>query len=81
MTGFYVFAEYWNADWNLFKEKTKTKSRRFAKFKDCRQISLLILSKFVMRCAIWYHLYNLKNVKNTHGGVLILVKLHISKSA
>ena len=25
-----------------------------------------------MRCAIWYHLYNLKNVKNTHGGVLIL---------
>ena len=28
-----------------------------------------------MRCAIWYCLYNLKNVKNTHGGVLILVKL------
>ena len=28
-----------------------------------------------MFCAIWYHLYNLKNVKNTHGGVLILVKL------
>ena len=21
-----------------------------------------------MCCAIWYHLYNLKNVKNTHGG-------------
>ena len=30
---------------------------------------------YVMRCAIWYHLYNSKNVKNTHGGVLILVKL------
>ena len=28
-----------------------------------------------MCCAIWYHLYNLKNVKKTHGGVLILVKL------
>ena len=28
-----------------------------------------------MRYAIWYHLYNLKNVKNTHGGVLLLVKL------
>ena len=28
-----------------------------------------------MRCAIWYNLYNLKNVKNTHGGVLLLVKL------
>ena len=26
-----------------------------------------------MRCAIWYHLYNLKNVKNTHRGVLLLV--------
>ena len=29
----------------------------------------------VMFCAIWYYLYNLKNVKNTHGGVLLLVKL------
>ena len=28
-----------------------------------------------MRCAIWYHLYNSKNVKNTHGGVLLLEKL------
>ena len=28
-----------------------------------------------MRYAIWYHLYNFKNVKHTHGGVLILVKL------
>ena len=26
-------------------------------------------------CAIWYHLYNLKNVKNTHGGVLLLVNV------
>ena len=23
----------------------------------------------VVRCAILYHLFNLKNVKNTHGGV------------
>ena len=29
----------------------------------------------VVRCAIWYHLYNLKNVKNSHGRVLLLVKL------
>ena len=29
----------------------------------------------VMRCTIWYHLYYSKNVKNTHGGVLLLVKL------
>ena len=31
-----------------------------------------------MRCAIWYHLHNLKNMKNTHGGVLYLVKLQAS---
>ena len=30
---------------------------------------------YVVHCAIWYHLYNFKNVRNTHGGVLILVKL------
>ena len=28
-----------------------------------------------MHCRIWYHLYNLKNMKNTHGRVLLLVKL------
>ena len=31
------------------------------------------IRKYVMRCTIWYHLYNLKNVKNNLGGVLILV--------
>ena len=25
-------------------------------------------------CAIWHHLYDLKNVKNTYVGVLLLVK-------
>ena len=30
---------------------------------------------YEMLCVIWYHLYNLKNIKNTHGGVLLLVKL------
>ena len=28
-----------------------------------------------MFCAIRYHLYNLKNMKNTHGRVLFLVTL------
>ena len=37
-------------------------------------VSILVLS-YVVRCAIWYHLYNLKDVKNTHGSVLVLVKL------
>ena len=36
---------------------------------------LKLLFQYVMRCAICYHLYNLKNVKKTHGGVLLLVKL------
>ena len=31
----------------------------------------------VMRCVVCYHLYNLKNVKNTHGGVLLLVKVRL----
>ena len=29
----------------------------------------------IMCCANWCHLYNLKNVKNTHGGVLLKVTL------
>ena len=29
--------------------------------------------RYVMFCAIWYYLCNLKNVQNTHGGVLLLV--------
>ena len=28
-----------------------------------------------MRCAIQYHVHNLKNAKNTYGGKLLLVKL------
>ena len=38
-------------------------------------ILVLILRISVMFSAIWYHLYNLKNVKNTPGEVLLLVKL------
>ena len=40
-----------------------------------RPVALIGLKRtyrYVVRCAIWYHLYNLKNVKNTHGGVLNL---------
>ena len=29
---------------------------------------------YVMHCAVWYHLYDLKNVKNTHKRVLLLAK-------
>ena len=38
-------------------------------------ITLVCLSIYVMPCEIWYHLYNLINVKNTYGEVLLLVKL------
>ena len=33
---------------------------------------------YVMLYAIWYHLKNFKNVKNTHGRVLLVVKLQAS---
>ena len=29
----------------------------------------------LMRCVIWHHFYNLKNVKNIHEGLLLLVQL------
>ena len=31
----------------------------------------------LMHCTIWYHLYYFKNVKDTHGGVLLLVRLQL----
>ena len=43
-----------------------------------KDIAVQCKNLYVVRCAIWYHLYNLKNVKNTHGGVLILVKLKLT---
>ena len=53
--------------------------------KDSRCKSPIKLNKthsetYMWCVAIWYHLYNLKNVKNTLGGLLILVKLHASAS-
>ena len=44
----------------------------------CRMLTWNSKSVYVVRCAIWYHWYNLKNVKNTNGGVLLLVKLQDS---
>ena len=41
----------------------------------CENLEVFSSNTNVVRCAIWYHLQNFKNVKNTHGGVLILVKL------
>ena len=38
-------------------------------------MSVYFRRKYVIFCAIWYHFYKVKNVKNTHGGVALLVKL------
>ena len=36
---------------------------------------------FIAKCGtFWYHLYNLKNAKNTHGGVLILEKWRLQSA-
>ena len=32
----------------------------------------------VLRCAIWYYLLNLKGVKSTPRGMLLLVKLQVT---
>ena len=32
---------------------------------------------YVMVCAVWNYLHDLKNVKNTHGGMILKVKLQI----
>ena len=39
-------------------------------------LHILYDTPYVMFCGISHHFCNLKNVKNTHGGVLLLVKLH-----
>ena len=44
-------------------------------FKSVNRLKVDYIGGYMVHCAIWHHLYNLKNVKNNHGGVLILVKL------
>ena len=36
------------------------------------------IASFVMLCAIWYNLYDLKNVKSTHAEVILLIKFQAS---
>ena len=52
----------------LFTFEDKTRAHR----QHWRENGIILCGRiYVMRCAIFYHLYNLKNVKNTHGGVLL----------
>ena len=39
------------------------------KFANLMMVYAYVYATF---CAIWCHLYNLKNLKNTHGGVFSL---------
>ena len=39
------------------------------------EIGNKFIDKYETRCEVWYHSYYLKNVKNIHGGLLLLVKL------
>ena len=50
---------------------------RFSSSRILNFISANTKKSYVMRSAIWYHLQNLKNVKNTHGRVLLLLKLQV----
>ena len=53
----------------------KPVQRNYQDFFKGFKTSCVLYGLIVMRCAIWYHLHNSKNVKNTHGAVLPLVKL------
>ena len=66
----------WPLTTDLTEDHSKTKYNS-EKYFQCRQVGKrdTRVMPNTMRCAIWYHLYNSKNVKNTHGGVLILEKL------
>ena len=81
--------------WNFSQKQLTAKSRKLfsqktPSYKFDRLLNTLLqklfISKrqhplYVVRCAIWYYLHNLKNVKNTHGGVLILaLKLTLLRS-
>ena len=41
---------------------------------------LRLFISFVIFCAIFYHLYNSTNVKNTRGGVILFVASNFAKS-
>ena len=48
--------------------------KRCSSMSDIKEITVKTLLNEILY-TIWYHLYNLKAVKNTHGGMLVLVKL------
>ena len=55
-----------------WKKYDNMQEMSFTESVSCHLIISTPQHAVVMFCAIWYHIYNLKNVKNTHGGMLLL---------
>ena len=49
--------------------------------KSPNSLKTYLVTSYMMLCTIWYHLYNLKNVKDTHRGVLLLVTFRLQLEA
>ena len=63
---------------SLSSKNNKTNLLTYKKSKNSSHFCMLKLNEntwYAMLCAIWYHFYNLKNVRNVHEVVLLLVKL------
>ena len=55
----------------------RTTEYQVSRYKGSRTEEVNPKVKHVIICAIFYHLYNFKNVKKSHGRVLLLVKLRV----
>ena len=65
-----------NTEWgNTNSAYVPRRERKNVKIRRASCLYCTFLALYETLCAIWYHLYNLENVKNFHGGVLFLVKL------
>ena len=65
-----------NTEWgNTNSAYVPGRERKNVKIRRASCLYCTFLALYETLCAIWYHLYNLENVKNFHGGVLFLVKL------
>ena len=65
-----LYTEKWNMQpgWNKYCKKRR---QNFTEWLKKHKYYVI----YVICCSIWFPLHNFKNVKNTHGEVLLLVKL------
>ena len=72
----YIYAVFYTIFFVIFEYPSLYRYEEFILIVEINiQASKYIGKIFVIFCAIWYHLYILRNKKNTHGGVLLFVKL------